>query len=682
MTSSSAFDNKQERLACRRRWLLLLFVVVGFVLRLDFMRAVSYTIDGDEAIVGLMGKHILEGRNVPVFYYGQHYMGSLEAIMASASFFLFGMSSFSLQLVPLVWSLGLIPVMYVLAGSIFGARAGLVAALLTAVPPPALIVWSSKARGGFVEVVVLGTVALVLTVRWLQAEPERLRFPAAIGLVLGIGWWVNNQIVYFMVPIAIVSLGYVLRSQLEYASVRYRVQRLVSIVAVGTGTFLLGGFPYWAYNIKHGFPSAGMFGLCSAQDFLKHLDGLFSVALPMLLGAQRFWQKDPVFPGALLLAGVLYGAPLVFVVLVRIREELRALTGQVDRRHPVELVSLLCVACCFVFAVSSYGWLFQAPRYLLPLYVGLFVLLGVAAEYMARLSKIAARCFVVAVVGFHLLGAYYPERAVSGEPFVFGGQRVARDHAPLIAALGRLGIAKVRTNYWIGYRLAFETEERVTFVGLAEPDQVRIPEYQETGDIPRDLVPLVLVESEANIVKPALTRVGISFSEEKAGEYTILFNLAKVYSEPKVVSNEVVSGVEASGLQPARGAVDGALDTRWGTGAPQAPGQTFTVTFVPGTLLVGFEYDAGIWKGDMAKSLSVEAQLTDGSMETLLTRHEYRGVRHLSGREPRFTIRFPPREVRSLTFRQLGRDPVIDWSIAELRFYGTQKGTGDRAASQ
>ena len=72
-------------------------VLVGALLRLDFMRAIGFIIDGDEAIVGLMAKHILERGELPVFYYGQHYMGSLESILASTSFAVFGISSFTLQ---------------------------------------------------------------------------------------------------------------------------------------------------------------------------------------------------------------------------------------------------------------------------------------------------------------------------------------------------------------------------------------------------------------------------------------------------------------------------------------------------------------------------------------------------------------------------------------------------------
>ena len=37
----------------------------------------------DEGVVGLMAMHILEGRELPVFFYGQDYLGALEAYLES-----------------------------------------------------------------------------------------------------------------------------------------------------------------------------------------------------------------------------------------------------------------------------------------------------------------------------------------------------------------------------------------------------------------------------------------------------------------------------------------------------------------------------------------------------------------------------------------------------------------------
>ena len=73
--------------------------------RLQLILLTNSVIDSDEGIVGLMAKHITEGKPWPVFYYGQNYMGSLEAILAAFSFTLLGRSNFTLKLVPLVFSL-------------------------------------------------------------------------------------------------------------------------------------------------------------------------------------------------------------------------------------------------------------------------------------------------------------------------------------------------------------------------------------------------------------------------------------------------------------------------------------------------------------------------------------------------------------------------------------------------
>jgi hypothetical protein len=656
---------------------LIAAITIALLLRLDFIWAASGTIDGDEAIVGLMGKHILEGRNIPVFYYGQHYMGSLEALMASISFFIFGISPMTLQLVPLTFSLVLIPLVYLLGRTVMSTRCGAVAALLTAVPPPALVVWSSKARGGFIEVVVLGTLALLITALWYQKPAEKLRYPAAIGFILGVGWWVNNQIAYFVIPIALCSLihtiGRPIQTDPPTAACSNRFLRLVTIVLTGLASFLIGGIPYWLYNIKHGFPSAGMFSLSKYEVFREHLDGLRFTALPMLVGARRFWQKEPAFSGAMIAAYSLYVAPIAIVGLVRLKAELALFIGRLDRRNPVELISLFCVSCCLIFALSSYGWLVQAPRYLLPLYVGLFILLGVCYEYLARLSKLASLVFVAAVITFHIVSSYYPERATAGEPVVYAGQRVARDHGPLIETLDSLGITKIRTNYWIGYRLAFETHERVTFVMLAEPDQIRIPEYQNSGDTPHDLLPLVLVQSEASIIRPAMAKAGLSFSETRVGEYVLFHTLRRLFPDTSVLPSSVIESASAEGSQRPEGAFDGDRTTRWGTGKPQVPGQKFILSIAPGVLIDGLRQNFGLWQRDLAKSLSIEATLADGSTTTLLSPGEYRGIRYLGWGEGGFEVRFQPLEVRSLTFTNIGSDPTLDWSIAELQLLGDMK---------
>src|SRR3954463_16279062 len=46
--------------------------------------------DSDQAIVGLMAKHLSEGRTFPLFFYGQHYMLGVQAWIAAPFFWIGG----------------------------------------------------------------------------------------------------------------------------------------------------------------------------------------------------------------------------------------------------------------------------------------------------------------------------------------------------------------------------------------------------------------------------------------------------------------------------------------------------------------------------------------------------------------------------------------------------------------
>lgn len=69
--------------------LLTAFVLAALILRMHLLVGSDFVIDSDEAIVGLMARHIRAGMGIPIFYYGQPYMGSLEALLAAGSFLLF-----------------------------------------------------------------------------------------------------------------------------------------------------------------------------------------------------------------------------------------------------------------------------------------------------------------------------------------------------------------------------------------------------------------------------------------------------------------------------------------------------------------------------------------------------------------------------------------------------------------
>jgi hypothetical protein len=630
------------------------------------MWAGSFVVDGDEAIVGLMAQHIVAGAPVPTFYYGQHYMGSLEPMCAAVLFYLFGSSPFTLQLTPLLFSLALVVLVYQLGREVGGVVAGRIAALLCAVPPVALVVWSYKARGGFIELLVVGAWAMLWAARWFKKGPSDLVSPFVIWLLIGAGWWINNQILYFMVPIAGFGALYLL------TALRFRKCSFGHALAIGlisAVAFGVGSSPYWIYNIRLGFPSLGMFGFASPSEIASYFVGLWTTALPIILGAKQFWGASLLFEGATAIVYLLYGLVFVMVLWSR-RGSLQDLVrGRVTSETSWVLHFALIACACGVFTVSTFGWLSQAPRYLLPVYVGLFVICGDWGSALMRRSRALGSLGISVILVVNLLSCYWGGRALPGEPSVFEGDRVQRDHSEIIRALDELGISLVRTNYWIGYRLAFETEERVRFLVLQEPRQVRMPEYEQLPPgTEEDLVPLLLVPSERALFVGALAKLGYSFEEAAASGYVLVYNLKRPALDLLPIRSTEISTVSGVGSTAGLAAVDGDASTRWATGSPQREGQTFVVEFKEPRSIAALEYALGDWSQDYPRGLRIETEDASGRREVLLTNDDYQALLAFwKGADIRFW--FAPRTVRRVILSQTGRHPIFDWSIAELRFF-------------
>ncbi|RIL12382.1 MAG: hypothetical protein DCC75_00555 [Proteobacteria bacterium] len=645
---------------------LAVLILVAALLRLDFLIANNFIIDADEAIVGLMGKHISEGRPIPVFYYGQHYMGSLEALAASLLFEWFGISQAALKVTPLFFSLLLVPLIYALTLELGGRTAARSSALLMAVPPCALVVWSGMARGGFIEVVFLGAVALLLTCKWLKREKPSQALAFLIGLVLGLGWWTNNQIVYFMLPIGFAIFGRILWSRKEGGS---KLFTLILTMLFGLTGFWLGGAPFWIYNFQNDFVSFSIFGAADQSNLAKHWEGLWSAALPIILGARRFWQKTDAFAAATTSVYVLWAFIFALLLLWRFKQHLGLLVFKIDPQRPLEIFTLFIVSSICIFTFSSFGWLSEAPRYLLPLYIGLFPLAGCVLEtlYRGAALRYVSHLCLAALLAVNLLSSYMGGRALPGEPFVHAGERVSKDHGDLLSFLAEKRIGWVRTNYWIGYRLAFETCEQVKFLVFGQPHKVRIAGYQE---LPKNLsyetVPFVLVPSEAALVRRALDLEGFRYQHAQHSGYSIFFDIESPQTNlvPIARAKYLVSSSHHS--EAAALAIDGDINTRWGSASPQAPGMEYVVQLEEPAAIRGFLYNLGDFQHDSPRSLQVQVAGPDGELATVLSEEDYKALRYLGDGEV-FEFIMPPRTASKVIFRQLGRDSVFDWSIAELQ---------------
>ncbi len=651
--------------------LLLVWLALAMAPRLYLLILSRSVIDADEAIVGLMAKHINDGAPWPIFYYGQFYMGSIEPLLAAVSFRALGQSSAALKFVPLVFSLLHVGLVFMLARRFVGRFGAHVAALLTALAPVGLVLWSTMARGGFIELVVLGTLALLISTDLLgERRPRAWRF-FGLGLVLGLGWWMNNQIAFYMAPIGLIFLFRLpltagLKASLEY-------------LAAGLGGFFLGGAPFWYANIAIKPKWQTFETLTKKQSdtgFFDHLNGFFTEALPIIFGARRFWSDTDIFPYATPVVYVLFAVTLLLALIGRPAPRPGASRPLLSQRL---LLLTFLVVVPVIFAASSFGWLSKAPRYLLPLYsviyVGVGIALGGLFERGGVVRKLLATLGVVAFLAVNLTSNYLGGAVAPGQPFVFNGDRVAEDHRELYAWLEKEGYHHIHTNYWIGYRIAFETAEKVTFTRFGSPRTLRIPEYELEGRDYEEEAPYVLVPSEAAIFARQLDVQGFTYRSTSLSGYVVLDQLSQEWP-PGEALNLLPEQISVTSREDWRARMlDNDPGTRWGSGAPQAPGMAVSISFPEPTELTGLEIDAGFLPHDAARQLVISATLADGSSCVLADTAGTKMFFDLQFGEfaavpPTVRFRFAPRTIVALRLEQQGKADIFDWSIAELKLFG------------
>ena len=644
---------------------LSLLLVGAALIRLDFLLATDFRIESDEAIVGLMAKRWLDGGSMPIFYYGQHYMGSFEPILVGLMFMLTGVSSVALKIVPYFCSLLLLPTLYYLTRQVSSRRAGLFAALLYAFSPAVMIIWSSKPRGGFIELLLVGTLSFIFFIKWWQHS--QLKHLVISALLLGFGWWVNNQIIYYLLPITWYLLTYLISAR--HNSFRKRCADLL----VALASFFAGSFLYWLYNFNENFASLAMFSQSADKtDLWSNFEGLISVAMPVILGSIRPWQSESWLPSLNIIVFAILITLAITWLVARIDSLRKLLTFRADRNCLQELLAMHAFCVPMIFAFSSFGSFSAEPRYLLPLYTSLIPLYAIVLDRFFVKRRLFARVLLALILLINLGSCYFMGRATPGEPFVYSYQRASKDHSELLAWLKSKNYQAVKTNYWIGYRLAFESNESVRFALFDHPNQLRIESYEEfVLAQPESKVPLILVPGQATLVVQALKVLGYKYRTINLSNYVVIYELRRPdLAHTSAILPESMQLSASSASAALIYAIDGDLKTRWGSASPQHKEMFVQVNFAQPVELEAIEYNLGEWVHDYPRGLNIIANFVDGSSAELLEDRGYRALWYFLSGARKFTLKTKLQAVSSVKFRQIASDPIFDWSIAELKFYG------------
>ena len=208
-------------------------LVFGIAIALVLLRSAVFVFfdavfDSDQAIVGLMAKHLSEGRTFPVFYYGQDYQLAIEAWLAAPLFWLFGPSVVALKLPLLIINLALAVVLIHLLERELGLRpaVGLLVASLFILSPPGTTIYFLEASGGQVEPL------FAVLLLWLTR-----RRPFAFGIILAFGFLQRVFTVYALGALIVVEL--LDRSLLTTAGWQRKLKAAVAFAAVWQGVGLI-----------------------------------------------------------------------------------------------------------------------------------------------------------------------------------------------------------------------------------------------------------------------------------------------------------------------------------------------------------------------------------------------------------------------------------------------------------
>jgi 4-amino-4-deoxy-L-arabinose transferase-like glycosyltransferase len=405
-------------------------VLAGVALRIWILLSSQGALDSDEAVWGLMARHFEHGE-FSTFFWGQPYGGTQEVILTVPLFWILGASATALKTVPIVlWALSALLVWRIGRRTLDETRARIAALVFWTWP--AFFLWkSTKAHGFYGSGLVFGLAAVLLALR-LRERDSPFDY-ALLGLMLGLGWWATPQIAILALP-AVVWLVWSRPHTLRGAW-------------LATPAFLLGSLPWWLFNIRHHWPSLTL-GADESSKF-THLHNLFTATLPTALGLRLPYSlawlptievAAPLY--ALLLAGFLY---LLW-------------------RRPAGLDLLLLTALIFpiLYTVSSYTSLNTEPRYETLAYPVFTLLLVYAAS-----SRLRAGALVV--VALALAAAGVAEMQQHNLSASHDGAKVPADIHPLLRTLRAHGIDRVYANYWVAYRITFESSEQIIAAPADQP---------------------------------------------------------------------------------------------------------------------------------------------------------------------------------------------------------------------
>ncbi|MEP7285326.1 MAG: glycosyltransferase family 39 protein [Chloroflexota bacterium] len=471
--------------------------------------AVSF--HSDEAIIGLMARHILQGQPIPTFFYGQAYMGSLDALLVSLSFRVFGESVLSIRLVQSALYLLTVGTTMLIALRLSNNRTvAAIVGVLMALPSPLVALYTTISLGGYGETLLIGNLLLLTACEIsLRERWNSWQHWLVLGGLVGLGWWTNNLIVVYIFPVAILMLR----------SWRHIVWSRVGGAALA---FFVFSAPWWLYNFTHDWESIHFLsgGFQPVGGGLEdRLLGFLLLGLPAVIGVRYSWAVN--------LWASLWVIPLIILYV--------GLLVAASRR--ASLMWWMLVGIIMIFVGSSFG-VDATGRYLLPMIIPLSILLAFGAQRLQARWMGAMLGLIMLLIGTNVIGTGLALRTIPPglTPQFDPATDFTNDYdQQVIDFLHEHGGQYGYATYWASYRLAFLSHETIILspqlpykASLVYTSTERYPAYTDkVAQAKQHVFVTVNLPALDAIIAQKMTGAAITYTQQAIGPYTVFYDISK-----------------------------------------------------------------------------------------------------------------------------------------------------------
>ncbi|MDO9541119.1 MAG: hypothetical protein Q7J98_02200, partial [Kiritimatiellia bacterium] len=429
-------------------------LLIGATVRIYGAWQLRHNLNSDSGVVALMAKHMAEGKDFPVFYYGQAYMGSLEPMISAIFCALFGTSGFMVTLGTAFVGWLVLLAVFVWARDAHSSAAGLAAMAWCMIGPSGFVHYQVLPRGGYTVTILLSALILWLSSRLIIKESNKCHsdpptggeeslpklsvwrrsfVPAyrkngtqddrvcgiydvlhnygrwfLLGIIAGLGWWSNQLIISAIFTAALMTLVFLRGKIISFNTLS---------AAVG---FFIGSLPFWRWNALHGWQTFEFAGSLGRTPFTRGLKIFFWERLPNLLDLNHgiiLWR--------IVGAAVYLGAAIFFIAFLwKILKNhafghANGLASRQGKKGIYLFTAFVFILISALIFSTSHFAMMNTSLYLLPLIPVIAVIFGVMTAELAKRKTFFLGIIPLAVVIANQAAnlSFLPERGAGEEKY-------------------------------------------------------------------------------------------------------------------------------------------------------------------------------------------------------------------------------------------------------------------------